>query len=60
MPDSRQWLESNHIRYVLWLAEDNKLPPHTFEKLNDLIKDRYWWHEYYTAPDYHIGMWSAY
>jgi uncharacterized membrane protein len=59
MPDGSHWLEANHIRHVLWLRDDNQLAPHTFDKLNDSIKDRYSWQAYYTAGEYRVGMWSC-
>jgi uncharacterized membrane protein len=59
LPDSAGWLESNQIRYVLWLREDNQLPPHTFDKLNDSIRDRYKWRGYYEAGDYRVGLWES-
>ena len=59
LPNSSAWLEANHIRHVLWLRDDNRLPPHTFEKLNDAIKDRFFWQSFYTAADYRVGMWTS-
>jgi uncharacterized membrane protein len=59
LPDSSHWLEANRIRHVFWLRDDNQLPPHTFDKINGLIKDRYSWQEYYTAGEYRVGMWSC-
>ena len=58
LADSVLWLESNRIRYVLWLRDDNQLPAHTFDKLNGLIRNRYAWHGYYEVGDYHVGLWE--
>jgi uncharacterized membrane protein len=58
LPDSSTWLEANHIRHVLWLRDDNQLAPHTFDKVNGLVKDRYLWRAYYIAGDYRVGMWT--
>jgi uncharacterized membrane protein len=58
LPDSSRWLESNRIRYVLWLRDESQLPPHTFDKLNFLLRDRYQWRGYYEVGDYHVGLWE--
>jgi uncharacterized membrane protein len=58
LPDSSRWLTANGIGYVLWGRDDNQLPPITFEKLNDSIKDRYAWHGYYEVGAYHVGLWQ--
>ena len=58
LPDSARWLEQHRIRYVLWLKDDNKLPKGTFEKINDQIRDRYFWREFYVAGDFRVGIWS--
>jgi uncharacterized membrane protein len=57
LPDSSFWLEANRVRYVLWLRDDSQLPPHTFDRLTETIKDRYSWHGYYEVGDYHVGFW---
>ena len=58
LPDSARWSESNRIRYVLWLRDDNQLPPKTFDRLNDSIRSRYVWHGYYELGDYRVGLWQ--
>jgi len=58
LPDSSRWLESNRIAYVVWGRDDNQLPPQTFDRLNDAIKDRYSWNGYYEAGTYHVGLWK--
>jgi uncharacterized membrane protein len=58
LPESSRWLESNHIGYVLWLRDDNQLPPKTFDRLSSSIRDRYVWHGYYEVGDYHVGLWQ--
>jgi len=57
LPESTKWLESNHIHYVLWMPEENTLPPKTFDKLNALIGDRYVWHPFYVTGEYRVGYW---
>ena len=59
LPDRTRWLKANSIRYVVWGRDDNQLSPQTFEKLNDLIKDRYVWNGYYEVGTYHVGLWKA-
>jgi uncharacterized membrane protein len=58
MPDSSRWLAANGISYVVWGRDENQLPPNTFDKLNDSIKDRYIWHGYYEVGAYHVGLWQ--
>jgi uncharacterized membrane protein len=58
LPDSSRWLTANGIGYVLWGRDDNQLPPLTFDRLNDSIKDRYVWHGYYEVGVYHVGLWQ--
>jgi uncharacterized membrane protein len=58
IPDSSRWLADNGIGFVLWGRDENQLPPLTFDRLNDLIKDRYIWHGYYEVGTYHVGLWQ--
>ena len=58
MPDSSGWLAANGIGFVLWGRDDNQLPPQTFDKLNDSIKDRYLWRGFYEVGNYHVGLWQ--
>jgi hypothetical protein len=44
---------------VLWLRDDNQLPPGTFERVNASMRDRYVWHAYYEAGAYRVGLWQA-
>jgi uncharacterized membrane protein len=58
LPDSSRWLTGNGIGYVLWGRDDNQLPPPAFDRLNNLIRDRYIWHGYYEVGTYHVGLWQ--
>lgn len=56
LPDAAQWLEQNHIRYVLWLRPDNALG--TFDQLGAQLRGRYFWREFSSPGDLKIGVWS--
>jgi len=58
LQDSSRWLTANGIGYVLWGRDDNQLPPPAFDRLNNLIRDRYIWHGYYEVGTYHVGLWQ--
>lgn len=56
LDDSAQWLEQNHIRYVLWLGGDNRLG--TFDQLNAKLRGRYFWREFSALDDFKVGVWT--
>jgi uncharacterized membrane protein len=58
MPEAWRWLEANGIRYVIWGRDDNQLPPTTFDRVNDSIKEAYLWRGYYEVGAYHVGLWQ--
>jgi uncharacterized membrane protein len=58
MPDAERWLEENHVKYVLWLNDDNEAPAGTFEKIDEQIRSRYFWNDYSIQSDTRTGLWS--
>jgi uncharacterized membrane protein len=58
LTDSARWLEENGIQYVLWLKDDNQLAKGTYERIDQQIRGRYFWREYYSAGDFRVGFWS--
>jgi hypothetical protein len=58
MPDAAQWLLQNDIDFVLWLKSEGKVPPGTFEKIDEQIRPAFYWQEYYRAGDFRVGIWS--
>lgn len=58
LPDAARWLEQNHVRFVLWLEDENRLPAGTFEKIDLQIRPRYAWNDYSAASGSRAGFWS--
>jgi len=58
LPDSARWLEENGIQYVLWLKDDYQMPKGTYERIDQQIRGRYFWHESYSLGDFRVGFWS--
>jgi uncharacterized membrane protein len=58
MPNGAEWLLENHIDCVLWLKTEYKLPPGTFERINDSIQSAYFWREYYRVGNFRVGIWT--
>ena len=59
LPDAARWLRANGIHFVVWGRDDNQLPPMTFDRVNDSIKDGYAWHGFYEVGNYHVGLWQV-
>ncbi len=57
LPDAARWLEQNHIRFILWLQDENKLAG-TFEKIDEQIRSRYFWYDFSVQPGLRIGLWG--
>jgi uncharacterized membrane protein len=57
MPDAARWLEQNHVRYIVWLKDDNNAPEGTFEKIDAQLHDKYFWTDY-TTSGFRAGLWS--
>jgi len=58
LADSADWLIQNRIEHVLWLKAEYQLPKGAFEKIDQQIRSAYYWHEYYRAGDFRVGVWS--
>jgi hypothetical protein len=58
LPDAAQWLLQNRVNFVLWLKSEGKMPPGTFEKIDEQIRPAFYWQEYYRAGDFRVGIWS--
>jgi hypothetical protein len=58
LPEAASWLEQNRIQHILWLADENKLPAGTFEKIDQQIHGRYFWNDFSTQPGARAGLWS--
>ncbi len=58
LPDAEQWLEQNHVQYVLWLKDENDAPEGTFEKIDSQIRSRYFWTDYSTQSTVRVGLWT--
>ena len=58
LPDAERWLEQNHVRYVLWLKDDNQATPGTFERIDQQIRGRYFWNDYSVESGSRVGLWS--
>lgn len=58
LPDAERWLEQNHVKYVLWLKDDNEAPAGTFEKIDQQIRSRYFWNDYSLQAGERMGLWS--
>ena len=55
--DPLSWLEANHVRYIIWLAPQNK--DSRFAGINTALAGRYFWRETYRAGDFRVGFWEA-
>ncbi len=56
LEDSAQWLEENHIRYVVWLRGENELQ--SFDQVNAQLRGRYFWREFSSQEGARVGIWS--
>ena len=57
LPDPLDWLVHNHVRYILWLPQDNTDRNVRFGPLREQIKSRYYWHHMYgNDQDFAIGF----
>jgi uncharacterized membrane protein len=57
LPEAARWLEQNHVKYVLWLKDDNAAAAGTFEKIDGQIRGRYYWNDY-SIESGRVGLWS--
>ncbi len=57
MPDAERWLVENHVRYVLWMKEDNEAEG-AFEKIDGQIHGGYFWNDYSVVTGVRVGLWS--
>jgi len=55
--DSIEWLQLNHVEYIVWSATENDKNPQAFEKIQQQISSRYAWKEFYVADKYRVGLW---
>jgi uncharacterized membrane protein len=58
LPDAERWLELNHVKYVLWMKDDNDGPAGTFEKIDQQIRGQYFWNDYTVLSGLRVGLWS--
>jgi uncharacterized membrane protein len=58
LPDAERWLEENHVKYILWLKDDNEAPAGTFDKIDQQIHSRYFWNDYSVETGARVGVWS--
>src|SRR5580658_9573912 len=58
LPDAERWLLENHVKYVLWLKDDNEAPAGTFDKIDQQIHSRYFWNDYSVETGARVGVWS--
>jgi uncharacterized membrane protein len=58
LPDAERWLERNHVKYVLWLRDENEAPSGTFEKIDQQIRGRYFWNDTSVQGGARVGLWS--
>jgi len=58
LPGAARWLEQNHVKYVLWLKDENETPAGTFEKIDEQIRGRYRWSDYSAQAGLRVGVWS--
>jgi uncharacterized membrane protein len=59
MPNSAEWLARNHIDHVLWLKTEAELPVGTFDRIDQQLRARYFWREYYRVGEFRVGVWSS-
>jgi hypothetical protein len=55
--DAERWLNEGKVRYIVFLKGDNRRPASDWNKINDQIKNSYEWEDYYSAGDFHVGLW---
>jgi uncharacterized membrane protein len=58
MTNSLSWLLANRIDHVLWLKTEAALPSATFDRIDEQIRSRYVWRQYYRAGEFRVGVWS--
>lgn len=58
MSDPARWLLQHRVDHVLWLKTEAALPAGTFDRIDERIREAYYWHEYYRAGEFRVGVWS--
>src|ERR1700722_1390297 len=56
LPDAERWLVENHVKYVLWLKDDNAAAG-AFEKIDQQIRNKYFWNDYSVETGSLVGLW---
>lgn len=56
LPDAADWLQANHVDYIVWNAKDT-VETDAWEKNTNAIEEAYTWHEFSSDPARHIGLW---
>ena len=57
LEESLNWLETNNIRYIVWLAAQNQ-DATAFARLSVVLGPSYFWHETYRAGEFRVGFWE--
>ncbi|HNW44735.1 MAG TPA: DUF2298 domain-containing protein [Elusimicrobiales bacterium] len=57
LPSPLRWLESNDIKYIIWLAAQNQ-DPAFFQQLSAALDGKYLWHETYRVGEFRVGFWE--
>lgn len=56
LPEALNWLNANHIDYIVWNARDAKTL-NAWDSITNSIRQDYTWHEFQADAHQHIGFW---